>query len=63
VAAYVRDELDTVGVANERLRVVATLERAVVADVGHHQVVPDIAGRAREKEPLFGVVERGIAVR
>ena len=63
VAADVRDEFDALRVAHERLRVVSAFERAVVADIGHHQLVPDIAGCAREQQPLFGGVERGVAVR
>ena len=34
----------------------------VVARVRHHQLVPDVAGRAREQQPLLGFEHRGIAI-
>ena len=57
MAADVRDELDAVGVAHEGLRVVARLERAIVADVRRHQLVSDVGGRAREQQALLGGVD------
>ncbi len=49
-------------VAHERLRVVARLERAIVAGVRDHQLVAGVARRAREQLPLLGLERRGIAV-
>ncbi len=62
VAADVRDELDAGGVADQRLRVVAPVERVIVAGLGHHQLMADVAGRAREQQALLGVVDGGIAI-
>ena len=42
-------------VAHQHLRVVAPGERVIVAGIRHHQLVPDIAGPAREQKLLLGV--------
>src|SRR5207244_1859923 len=53
VPADVRQELDTLRVTDERLRVAAAGQRVVVARFGHHQFVADIAGRAGQQQPPF----------
>ena len=44
------------------LRVVAPVEGVIVAGFGHHQLVADVAGRARKQQTLFGVEHPGIAI-
>ena len=50
------------GVAHQRLRVVEPVQRVVVADVGHHQLVADVAGAVVEQQALFDLVNPGIEV-
>ena len=50
VTADVRQELDALRVAHERLRVGTAGKHVVVAGFRHHQFVPDVAGRARKQE-------------
>ena len=46
-------------VAHEHLRVVARGERLVVAGLRHHELVPDVAGRAREQQARSASSTRG----
>ena len=62
VPADVRQELDAARVADERLRVVASRQDLVVADLRDHQLVADVAGRAREQRAHLGVEDARIAV-
>jgi hypothetical protein len=61
VAADVGDELDPVGVTNQRLRVVTAGERTIVAGVRDHQLVSGVTGAACE-EPLLGLEGGRIAI-
>ena len=62
VPADVGQQLDAARVADEHLRVAARGEHLEVADVRHHELVPDVAGRAREQQPLLGFEHAGIAI-
>ena len=62
VAADVRQQLDALRTVHERLRVVARRENVVVAGFGHHQLVADVARRAREQMPALGLEYAGIAI-
>ena len=59
MAADVRQQLDALRAVHERLRVVARREHVIVAGFGHHQLVADVARRAREQMPALGSSTRG----
>ena len=62
VPADVGQQLEARRVADEHLRVVADGQRVVVAGLGDHQLVADVAGRAGEQVPHLRVEHAGIAV-
>ena len=62
VAADVRQQPDSLGAANQHLRVVGPGERVVVAGVGHHQLVPDVVRSGVEQELFLLLEDLGIEV-
>ena len=62
VTADVGQELDSVGTADQRLRVVTPDERVVVAGLRHHQLVPDVTRRARKQRAHLGLENGRVAV-
>ncbi len=62
MAADVGQQLHAVRVAHQRPRVAHPLERVVVARVGNHQLVADVAGAAVEEHPLLELVELRIEI-
>ena len=46
----------------EPLRVVAHRESVIVARIGNHQLVPDVARTAWENQPIFELEELRIAI-
>ena len=62
MAADIRQQLHAAGVANEHLCVIAPRQRIVIARIGYHQLVPDVAGTGMEQTPLLEFEQGGIAV-
>ncbi len=62
VAADVGQQFDALRSVHEGLRVVAPGENVVVARLGRHQRVADVAGPLREQVPALGVEHPGIAI-
>ncbi|EFK95301.1 hypothetical protein LDC_2703 [sediment metagenome] len=62
VPADVRQQLDAVRVPHQRLRVVPRSEHAIVAGLGDHELVADVARRAREQQASLELEDAGIAV-
>ena len=60
--ANVRQKLDAVHVANERLRIAASRQHVIVAGLRHHQLVTDIPRRAGKQELPLGVEDAAIRV-
>src|SRR5204863_7190954 len=62
MTANVRQKLDAIHVANQRLRVVAARQRVIVAGLRHHQRVADVTGRAWKQELPLGVENARIRI-
>ena len=57
-----RQQFDAVLVAHQRLGMAEPLQRVVVADVGHHQFMADIARAVVEQQALFEFVNLRIEI-
>src|SRR5688572_4253331 len=62
VAADVRQQLDALIAVDQRFGMSEPVERLIIADVGHHQLVSDVARTRVEQQPLFEFVEPGIEI-
>src|SRR5437899_548426 len=60
--ADVRQELDALRVAHERLRVRAPRQRVVITRLGHHELVAHVSGGTRKQQPALGVEDARIGV-
>ena len=63
VAADVRDELDPLCAAHQRLGMIAPGNGVVVADLGHHELVADIARTVLKQNALLLGEELGVEIR
>ncbi|MCY1230830.1 hypothetical protein D9M69_668550 [compost metagenome] len=62
VAAHVGHQLDAGGIAHQHAALVLGLERVVVADLGNHQFVADVARTLPEQQFQFLLVQRFVEV-
>src|SRR5437868_87960 len=62
VPADIGNELDAALIAHEHLGIAHPLERLVIADVAHHELVTHVSGTALEKQALLELVDPWIEI-